>query len=49
VGPWLLGAHAVLVIMAARWIGVVPNAGWHRVVVVATLGLAVAVATERAA
>ena len=42
--PWLLGAHLVLVILAARWIGVVPHAGWHRVAVVAAAGLAVVAA-----
>jgi hypothetical protein len=45
-GPWLLGAHSVLVLIAARWIGVVPNAGWHRVAVVATAGVAVAFITR---
>ena len=45
-GPWLLGAHTVLVILAARWIGVVPHAGWSRVAVVAVAGLAVATATR---
>lgn len=45
-GPWLLAAHIVLVTLAARWIGVVPHAGWHRVAVVATAGLAVAVITR---
>jgi hypothetical protein len=48
-GAWLLGAHAVLVVLAARWIGVVPHAGWHRVAVVAAAGLAVTVATRRRA
>ncbi len=47
--PWLLGAHVVLVILAARWIGVVPHAGWPRVAAVAAAGLAVAVATRRRA
>ena len=41
-GPWLLGLHVVLVILAARWIGVAPHAGWHRVAIVVGLGLAVA-------
>jgi hypothetical protein len=45
-GPWLLGAHTVLVALAARWIAVVPHAGWHRVVLVAVAGLAVAMATR---
>ena len=45
-GPWLLGAHAVLVVVAARWIAVVPQAGWHRVAVVGVAGLAVATATR---
>ncbi|MGH8973319.1 MAG: hypothetical protein ACRD0C_08955 [Acidimicrobiia bacterium] len=48
-GPWLLCAHAVLVILASRWIGVVPHAGWNRVAVVAAAGLAVALATRREA
>lgn len=48
-GPWLLAAHAVLVLLAARWIGVVPHAGWGRVAVVAAVGLAVAVGTRRRA
>lgn len=48
-GPWLLGAHTVIVVLAARWIGVVPQAGWHRVAVVAASGLAVALATRRRA
>jgi hypothetical protein len=48
-GAWLLGAHGALVIVAARWIGVVPHAGWHRVAVVAVAGLAVAVAARRRA
>jgi hypothetical protein len=46
VGPWVLGAHTVLVILAARWVGVVPEAGWHRVALVAVAGLAVATATR---
>lgn len=45
-GLWLLGAHAVLVIIAARWVAVAPHAGWHRVAVVAVAGLAVATATR---
>jgi hypothetical protein len=44
--PWLLGGHIVLVILAARWIGVIPYAGWLRVAVVALAGLAVATATR---
>jgi hypothetical protein len=48
-GPWLLGAHVALVVLAARWIGVVPHAGWRRVAAVAAAGLAVAVATRRRA
>ena len=48
-GRWLLAAHVVLVVLAARWIGVVPHAGWPRVAVVAAAGLAVAVATRRRA
>lgn len=45
-GPWLLCAHTVLVILASRWIGVVPHAGWGRVALVMGAGLAVAVATR---
>lgn len=45
-GLWVLGGHTVLVILAARWIAVVPHAGWHRVAVVAVAGLAVATATR---
>ena len=48
-GPWLLGAHMVLTALAARWIGVVPDAGWHRVAVVAAGGLAVAATVRRRA
>jgi hypothetical protein len=48
-GPWLLGAHAVLVILAARWIGVIPHAGWPRVGLVVLAGLAVTKATRRRA
>ncbi|MEW6471658.1 MAG: hypothetical protein AB1679_05265 [Actinomycetota bacterium] len=40
--PWLLGAHLALVIVAARWIGVDPDAGWVRVAVLAVAGGAVA-------
>lgn len=46
---WLLGAHAGLVILAARWIGVDPHAGWARVAIVAFAGMAVAVMTQRQA
>jgi hypothetical protein len=46
-GPWLLGAHVTLVILAARWIGVAPDAGWLRVAAVAAAGLAIAMATQR--
>jgi hypothetical protein len=35
--------------VAARWIGVTPDAGWGRVAVVAAAGLAVAVAGRRRA
>jgi len=45
-GLWLLGGHIVLVVLGARWIGVVPHAGWPRVAVVALAGLAVARATR---
>lgn len=48
-GPWLLVAHAALVVLAARWIGVEPDAGWARVAVVVVAGLAVAAATQRRA
>lgn len=48
-GPWLLGVHMVLVVLASRWIGVVPDAGWLRVAVVATGGLTVAAGTRRRA
>jgi hypothetical protein len=48
-GLWLLCAHSVLVLVAARWIGVAPDAGWGRVAVVAMAGCAVAVATGRLA
>ncbi len=43
-GLWLLGAHSVLVLVAARWIAVVPDPGWIRVGLVAAGGLVVAVA-----
>jgi len=45
-GRRLLGAHVVLVILAARWIGVVPQAGWPRVAALIAGGLAVATATQ---
>ncbi|MCA1846966.1 MAG: hypothetical protein LC792_27975 [Actinobacteria bacterium] len=45
-GPWFLGAHIALAVVAARWIAVVPHAGWHRVAAVAVAGLAVATATR---
>jgi hypothetical protein len=48
-GPWLLGVHALLMVLAARWIGVVPHAGWGRVALVAAGGLAVAMVTRRQA
>jgi hypothetical protein len=48
-GPWLLGVHMVLVILAARWIGVVPHAGWPRVTLVVGVGLAAVVATRHRA
>jgi hypothetical protein len=47
--PWLLGAHLALVILAARWIGVDPHAGWGRVAVMAVAGVLVAVAYRRQA
>jgi hypothetical protein len=48
-GLWLLVAHALLVATAARWIGVVPHAGWGRVAVVSAAGLAVALSARRQA
>jgi hypothetical protein len=39
----------VLVLLAARWIGVDPHAGWGRVAIVAFAGIAVAMATRRRA
>jgi hypothetical protein len=48
-GPWLLGAHFAVAALAARWVGVVPAAGWHRVAVVAAAGFAVVAATSRRA
>lgn len=47
--PWLLAAHVGLVILAARWIGVDPDAGWGRVAVVAVSGVVVAMASRRQA
>jgi len=46
-GPGLLFAHTALVVLAARWIGVVPEAGWSRVLVVGVAGLAVAATVRR--
>jgi hypothetical protein len=46
IGPWSLGAHAALVIIAARWVGVVPHAGWLRVAAVAAGGFALAAVTN---
>ena len=48
-GAWLLGAHLVLAILAARWIGVAPHPGGQRVAIVAAAGLAVALVTRRRA
>jgi len=48
-GPPLLAAHTALVAVAARWIGVTPDAGWGRAAVVAAAGLAVAVIARRRA
>jgi hypothetical protein len=45
-GPWLLWAHIVLVVLAARWIAVVPHVAWVRVAVIAVAGLTVATATQ---
>ena len=39
---WVLVAHTALVVLAARWIGVNPHAGWGRVVVLVAVGLIVA-------
>lgn len=47
--PWPLGAHAALVLLAARWIGVDPHAGWGRVVIVVFAGMLVAIAPRRRA
>jgi hypothetical protein len=47
--PWLLGAHVVIVLLAARWIGVNPDAGWGRVAIVVFAGIVVAMATRRRA
>jgi hypothetical protein len=47
--PWLLGAHLALVIVAARWIGTDPHAGWGRIAIVAFAGIVVAMATRRQA
>ena len=47
--PWLLAAHVALVVLAARWIGVHPHAGWGRVAVVALAGMAVAMVSRRQA
>lgn len=47
--PYLLGAHLAVVLLAARWIGVAPHAGWVRVVAVVLLGMCVAMVTRRQA
>lgn len=47
-GAWLFAGHAVLVVIAARWIGVARSAAGHRVAIVVLAGVAVAVATRRA-
>jgi len=46
---WLLPAHLAVVVLAARWIGVNPHAGWVRVGVLAAAGTAVAATTQRKA
>lgn len=46
---WLFGVHTALALVAARWIAVVPNAGWVRVALVAVTGLAVATLVGRRA
>jgi hypothetical protein len=48
-GPWLLCAHAGLAALAARWIGVVPHAGWGRVAAMAAFGLAMTAIARREA
>jgi hypothetical protein len=48
-GPWLLGAHAAAVMLAARWIGAAPHPGWLRVAAVTAVGVAVAAGTRRRA
>ena len=47
--PWLLGAHASIVFVAARWIGVDPAPGWGRVAIVIFAGVLVACAARRQA
>lgn len=47
--PWLLAAHAVLVVLSARWIGVDPDAGWGKIAIVAFAGIVVARSTSRQA
>jgi hypothetical protein len=39
-GRWLLAAHMLVVLAAARWIAVRPDAGWLRVTMVALVGAA---------
>jgi hypothetical protein len=46
-GPWLLAAHVVLAAIAARWIGVAPNAGWARVAVVLGASMTVGLPARR--
>jgi len=48
-GPLRIITHGLLVVLAARWIGVVPHAGWARVAAVALIGSAVTLATRRSA
>jgi hypothetical protein len=48
-GGVLFAGHVVLVIAAARWIGVVPQAGWHRVMTLGFAGMAVGMAAHRRA
>ena len=45
----LLGGHIALVILAARWIGVDPHAGWSRVVILAVAGMVLAMIVRRQA
>jgi hypothetical protein len=48
-GAWLVVAHAVVVMLASRWIGVTPHAGWLRVAALTGVGVAVAATTRQRA